>query len=202
MTIISWWWWKEQERARDSDWEQKSMGKAPQKQLPTKSLKKKSGGKGKTFTGAIKKPTSITQAQWHSSSSGGTREALNYCAGSCVWPDWSGKSHKILKWTFISRQQHCWPSRRPWKLGWSGSWRTWTCVLFTLNVWPSSQGICLWLEKFGLIMVWTCFFNPTWRAWIVGCMMLLQNYISGVSQPSVTVNPSPAGHHLWQWSVI
>ena len=32
------------------------MGKAPQKQLPTKSLKKKSGGKGKTFTGAIKKP--------------------------------------------------------------------------------------------------------------------------------------------------
>ena len=32
------------------------MGKAPQKQLPTKSLKRKSGGKGKTFTGAIKKP--------------------------------------------------------------------------------------------------------------------------------------------------
>ena len=32
------------------------MGKAPWKQLPTKSLKKKSGGKGKTFTGAIKKP--------------------------------------------------------------------------------------------------------------------------------------------------
>ena len=40
----------------DSDLKQKVAGKAPQKQLPTKSLKKKSGGKGNTFTGAIKKP--------------------------------------------------------------------------------------------------------------------------------------------------
>ena len=50
---------KGKKRARDSDPKQlqKSTGKAPQKQLPAKSLKKKSGSKSKpAFTGAIKKP--------------------------------------------------------------------------------------------------------------------------------------------------
>ena len=47
---------RSEKRARDSDPKQKIAGKAPQKQLPTKALKKKSGSKGKIFTGAIKKP--------------------------------------------------------------------------------------------------------------------------------------------------
>ena len=45
-----------EKRARDSDLKQKIAAKSPWKQLPTKSLKKKSGSKGKTFTGTIKKP--------------------------------------------------------------------------------------------------------------------------------------------------
>ena len=41
----------------DSDLKQKGTGKAPWKQLPTKSLKKQSGSKDKpAFTGTIKKP--------------------------------------------------------------------------------------------------------------------------------------------------
>ena len=50
---------KGKKRARDPNLEQfqKSAGKAPQKQLPAKLLKKKSGSKSKpAFTGAIKKP--------------------------------------------------------------------------------------------------------------------------------------------------
>ena len=61
---------KGKKRARDPDLKQlqKSTGKAPQKQLPAKLLKKKSGSKSKpAFTGAIKKPhAGITQVQWHS----------------------------------------------------------------------------------------------------------------------------------------
>ena len=44
--------WKKSRRDPDLE----SAGKAPWKQLPTKILKKKSRGKGNTFTGAIKKP--------------------------------------------------------------------------------------------------------------------------------------------------
>ena len=48
---------KSKKRARDSDLKQKGTGKAPQKQLPAKLLKKKSGIKHKpAFTGTIKKP--------------------------------------------------------------------------------------------------------------------------------------------------
>ena len=47
---------RSKKRARDSNLKQKIAGKAPQKQLPTNSLKKKSRRKGNTFTGAIKKP--------------------------------------------------------------------------------------------------------------------------------------------------
>ena len=48
---------RSKKRARDSDLKQKGTGKAPQKQLPAKLLKKKSGSKSKpAFAAAIKKP--------------------------------------------------------------------------------------------------------------------------------------------------
>ena len=151
---------RSKKRARDSDPKQKITGKAPWRQLPTKSLKKKSGGKGNTFTGAIKKPHKYhpgTVALWQIRRYQRSTELL--CRKLCV-ARLVREVTQDSKVTFISMQQHCWPSRRPWKLGWSGSWRTWTRVLFMLNMWPSSLGICLWLEKFGLIMVWTCFWIP------------------------------------------
>ena len=94
-----------QKRARrDPNLEQyqKGAGKTPQKPLKAKPFKKKSGSKGKpAFTRAIKKgiKKGIVQVQWHSDKSEGTRRALSCCAGNCVWPDWSGKSHKTSKQT-------------------------------------------------------------------------------------------------------
>ena len=61
--------------------------------------------------------TSSAQVQWHSVKYGNIRRALNYCAKNCVWPDWSEKLYKTSRWTFVSRQQPCWPFRKPWKHG-------------------------------------------------------------------------------------
>ena len=41
------------------------------------------------------------------------------------------------------------------------------------------------------------FLDPTWKAQIfIDYMLSLWNCIRGISPPSVTVNPSPTGHHL------
>ena len=78
---------KGQKRARDPDPKQlqKSAGKASWKPLPAKFLRRSLGAKVSQHSqGISRNPTGITQVQWHSEKSEGTKKALNCCAGNCV----------------------------------------------------------------------------------------------------------------------
>ena len=83
---------KDQKRARrDPDLEQfqKGAGKAPHGNccLPNH-LRRSLGAKVSQHSqGLSRNPAGITQVQWHSDKSEGTRKALSCCAGNCVWPD-------------------------------------------------------------------------------------------------------------------
>ena len=117
---------------------QRGSGKTARWWPPAVPLKKKPGSKS-AFAVPLKGLTNLGQAWWHFMRLEGTREAQSYCVGSSVWPSLSERSHKISRQISISRHQHCWQYRKPWRPGWCIWWRTWTSAWYMQRESPSIQ---------------------------------------------------------------